>query len=317
MSEKCLYQEDRIELAPEKVTTIDDPIHGPITIFHDVVIASEMVQPYPDGKAFKCRDELEAYAWTVEGRWVKAGSHPEDAIISDRNDVNGRTVNAHYVKNLKDPKTQRPNRAGVRADIHVFNKKVPPELLEGMKKGTKCDVSIGFFYTADKTAGTVADGPFQGEAYDYVQRSMFHDHLAVGLNEKNGRCPSPYCGLGADEIVKRTITGDPFAGFSNFEDCVSKIMKENPDYSKEQAVKTCGMLKAKHEDIMEYDKRQNILAILSALQAECLKEDARLEQSGELESIKAVNMSEKIAEYAVLSAKKMVDEKVKELLKDI
>lgn len=311
----CVYQEDRAELNPDSISSITDPNHGPITIFHDVVIASEIVQPYPDGKAFKCRDELEAYAWTVEGRWVKAGGHPEDAIISDRSDVNGRTINSHYVKNLKDPKTGRPNRAGVRADIQIFDKKIAPDLLEAMKKGTKRDVSIGFFYTADKTSGKVSDGPFKDEAYDYVQRNMFHDHLAVAID--NGRCPSPYCGLGADDITSKKLTNDPFAGFANWNACITEIMGKNPKLTKVQAEGICGNLKAKHEDIMDYGKRQNILAICSALTKECNKEDAKLEQSGELKAIKATNIDEKIAEYSVLSAKKMIDAAVKELLKDI
>jgi len=317
MTDNCVYQEDRAELTPERISTADDPVHGPITVFHDVVIASEMVQPYPDGKALKSRDELEAYAWTVEGRWVKAGSHPEDAIISTRVDVNGRTVNAHFVKNLKDPKTQRPNRAGVRADIQIFNKKVSPELLEGMKAGTRRDVSIGFFYTADNTAGTVADGPFQGEAYDYVQRSMFHDHLAVGLNNKDGRCPSPYCGLGADAITSKSLTNDPFAGFKNWDVCISKVMAENPKLSKEAAANICGSLKKKHEDAVDFGKMQNILAIAKAILIEIDRETGALEKSGELEKVKEINLDKFLSEYTIQATAKQIDAKIKELLGEL
>ncbi len=243
MSEN-IYQQDKGKLISEKITEENDPIHGPSTVFHDVVIASEMVQPYGDGKALKHRDELEAYSWTVDGRWIIAGGHPEDAIISDRKQVSGKTVNPRYVKNLKDPKTGRPNRAGVIADIKVFDDKMPKELLKDMKEGKKADVSIGFFFTKDAKAGMVEDGPFKGDAYDYTQRNMFHDHLAVGID--NGRCPSPYCGLGADQI-NEALANDPFAGFSGFSDCLAKVKEKNPDLSDESAKKICGKLKAEHE----------------------------------------------------------------------
>lgn len=237
------YQEDKVAFKPEKVSTGKHPVHGDTTIFHDVVIASEMVQRYPDGKALKSRDELEAYAWTVDGRWIIAGGHPENPIISNRDEVSGRTMNAHYCKDLKDPKTGRPCRAGVRADVEVFNSKIAPADLEAMLKGTKADVSIGFFFDKDDSPGTLDDGPFKGEAFDYVQRSMFHDHLAVAID--NGRCPSPFCGLGADELPFNA--SDPFAGFPDFNSCIEKVKSENKGLSDEGAKKICGSLKAKHE----------------------------------------------------------------------
>ena len=243
MSE-LFYQQDSIKLDADKITEEKHPIFGDMTVFHNVPIASEMVQKYGDGNALKHRDELEAYSWTVDGRWIIIGGHPEDAIISDRSQVAGRTVNPRSVKNLKDPKTGRPNRAGVLADIQVFNSRVTKQQLDDMKSGKKADVSIGFFYTKDEKAGTVDDGPFKGDAYDYVQRNMFHDHLAVGID--NGRCPSPYCGLGADQI-NNALANDPFAGFKNFKECLKSVKKENPDLSDESATRICGKLKAEHE----------------------------------------------------------------------
>lgn len=307
-----IYQEDNMELKPEKISSTLDPLHGPVTIFHDVIIASEIIQPYPDGKALKSRDELEAYAWTVEGRWTKAGGHPEDAIISDRTDVCGRTTNARYVKNLKDPKTGRPNRAGVRADIQVFDKKISPELLDSMKKGKKRDVSIGFFFKKDETPGKVMDGPFTGEDYDYVQRNMFHDHLAIAID--NGRCPSPYCGLGADEIVKKSLTGDPFAGFANFSECLIKVKEKNPKLSDESAVKICGSLKAKHEDIIDFEKTQNVSALLKAALCEIEKNEGKMKETGELDKLKDLVLEGYFSEHTIQSTKKQIDDKIKEIL---
>ena len=239
------YMEDKVAFKPDRVSTGKHSVHGDTTIFHDVVIASEMIQPYPDGKALKSRDELEAYAWTVDGRWIIAGGHPENPIISSRDEVSGRTVNARYVKDLKDPKTGRPCRAGVRADVEVFNSKISPADLEAMTNGTKADVSIGFFFDKDDSPGTLDDGPFKGEAFDYVQRSMFHDHLAVAID--NGRCPSPFCGLGADDINAK-VGHDPFGGFTNFSECEQKIKEKNPDLSDEAVSKICGKLKSEHEE---------------------------------------------------------------------
>lgn len=245
-----IYQTDSFTLDAEKITEEKHPIYGDITTFHGVVIASEIVQPYGDGKAWKPREELEAYAWTVDGRWVMLGAHPEDGIISTRDQVSGRTVNPVYVKNLKDPKTGRTNRAGVKADVQIFNERVPKKTLEDMKNGKKQDVSIGFFYTKDETKGIVDKDSCKGDEYDYVQRNMFHDHLAAALDTGNGRCTMPYCGLGADEIGRR-VTGDPFAGFENWADCIAKIREENPDLSDEQVEDICGKLKSENEDNKE------------------------------------------------------------------
>ena len=263
-----VYQEDQITLNTERITEYTHPVHGLTTVFHDAVIASEIVHEYPDGKAWKSRDELKEYAWTVDGRWVMIGGHPQDAIISDRSQVNGRTVNPRYVKDLQDPKTKRPNRAGVRADIEVFNEKTPPETLKDMKNGKKSDVSIGFFYHHDASPGTVEDGPFKGVEYDYVQRNMFHDHLAAGIDD--GRCPSPYCGLGVDEIRQR-LSNDPFAGFPSWGACISHMTKPKKEggqgYTEEQAERVCGKLKAEHEDTLkrEKDVKNAMKIVLQAL----------------------------------------------------
>ena len=239
-----IYQQDSFKLTLERVSDETHPIFGDMTIFHDVVIASEIVQEYNDGLALKTRDELEAYAWTADGRWIIAGSHPSDGIISERDQVAGRTINARYVKDLKDPKTERPTRAGVRADIQVFNDKISPELLNDMKNGLKPDVSIGFFFSKDQTSGIVEDGTLKGASFDYVQRNMFHDHLAVAIDA--GRCPSPLCGLGADE-VKKQVTGDPLM------ELLKDVTTKNPELSIEHATLLGESLKAKHIDKLVED----------------------------------------------------------------
>lgn len=264
-----IYGEDKVKLNPDRVSEGTDPQHGPTTVFHDTVIASEIVQPYPDGKAFKSRTELEKAAWTAEGRWVILGGHPEEAIISDQKQVSGRITNTRYVKDLIDPKTKRPNRAGVRSDIVIFNRRVPEEQLNSMKNGSKADVSIGFFYERDDNSGTVPDGPFKGDEYDYAQTNLFIDHLAAAID--NGRCPSPLCGLGADEL-KDKVGADPFSGFKSFEACVSEIGAKNPKLKQSQVEGICGKLKAQHEKKSKEDQAtkkalENLNALMSEIES--------------------------------------------------
>ena len=241
---KVIYQQDSFTLDAERISDEKHPVFGDMTVFHGVVIASEIVQKYNDGMAFKSRDELEAYAWTVDGAWVVVGGHPADGIVSQRDQVAGRTVNVRYVKDLLD-ETKRPHRAGIRADVQMFNEKIPPELLKDMKNGVKSDVSIGFFFSKDDTPGVVEQDSCKGQEYDYVQRDMFHNHLAAGID--NGRCPSPLCGLGADEM-RKMLVGDPFAGFEDWGACVAGVKAKNSDLTDEQAKAICGKLKSEQED---------------------------------------------------------------------
>ena len=281
---KTVYQQDSFKLDAERITEETHPVFGDMTVFHGVVIASEIVQQYDDGLAFKPREELKKYAPYVDGRWVILGAHPSDGIISERDQVSGRTVNPRYVKDLIDPDSKRPNRAGVRADIQIFNDMASKKQLDDMKNGLKADVSIGFFFSKDESPGTVESDSCKGQAYDYIQRDMFHDHTAACID--NGRCPSPYCGLGADAIGQR-ITGDPFAGHEDFKSCVSTIMSENPDMNEEDASKICGSLKTKHEDSkLEEESLRNdfktlIRELLEELQEVKAMKDAKLNQEPE------------------------------------
>lgn len=181
-----------------KVTERKDPTFGPVTVFHDVVLAREIVQPFNiDGKtlmAYKSADELEQYWRWVEGRWAIAGHHPSTPVIVSPDDIAGRTVNIRFVKNLIDhAKTERPNIRGILGDLEVFNDRVAPEILAGMKDGSLPDVSIGYLYAKEMNKGS-----WNGSDYDFCQVNMFHDHLAFGI--RKGRCSFPYCGVGADAL---------------------------------------------------------------------------------------------------------------------
>ena len=249
MSEK-LFVYDTVTVNASKVEHYDHPTYGPITVFKNVPIAREIIQEYEDGMAWKPADELEKAYWTADGRWAKVMAHPETTVLSSIDDINGRMVNPRFTKSLKDLETRRPMVRGGLVDLEVFDNKVAPDTLKDMLTGIRTDVSIGFFFDKDGTPGIIEeDGhPLNGSSYDYVQRNLMIDHLAFGLEKGAGRCPFPACGIGAD----RKVTADPFAGFENWADCIAQMTKPKSEggqgYTKEQAEKTCGMLKAKYEE---------------------------------------------------------------------
>ena len=193
-------------LDEKKISTRKDPVYGPVTVFHDVVIVRENVQPYPiDGQmlmGYKSGDQLEQYWPWVDGRWAIAGRHPDTPVIVKPADIAGRTVNPRFVKNLRDHgKTERENIRGILADLEVFNDRVAPAILKSLIAGELPAVSIGFLYGKDFTPGK-----WNGDPYDFVQTNMFHDHLAFAI--KKGRCDYPACGIGADELLAPKCLND-------------------------------------------------------------------------------------------------------------
>jgi len=158
------------------------------------VIASEIVHEYPEGMAYKSADELEKAAWTAEGRWVKILSHPDSALLQKISDIYGRIENVKFVKDLVEPKTKRPMRRGIRADVKWFKNRVPADVIGKIRSGALRDVSIGFTYEEDRVPGE-----WNGQKYDYIQRNIFIDHLAAPIEA--GRCPGPVCGIAVDSVI--------------------------------------------------------------------------------------------------------------------
>lgn len=179
----------------DKILTDDEE-----TISIPAVIASEIVHQYDDGWAYKPADELEKMAKIAKDIGsvpIKILDHPtEDTnyLLVRQRDVHGRAQNFQFVKNLIDPKTQRPMRKGVRADLVWFKDRVPSAVIEKMRSGSLRDVSIGFCFDYDGTSGT-----FGGIHYDYIQRNIFLDHVAAPI--EGGRCPGPVCGIGYDSSM--------------------------------------------------------------------------------------------------------------------
>lgn len=180
---------DRATLDDKIIEDSDDYLVMP------AVIASEIVHKYPEGWAYKPASELKKAAWTADHRWVRILGHPETALLQRQEDIYGVTENPRFVKNLLDPKTKRPCRKGIKADIRWFKHRVPEDVLEKVKAGDLRDVSIGFTYEMDPSPGV-----WNGMKYDFVQRDIFIDHVAAPIEK--GRCPGPLCGIGVDSVVK-------------------------------------------------------------------------------------------------------------------
>lgn len=184
-------------------TTLDDKIlvDDDNHLVMPAVIASEIVQQYEDGWAYKPANELEKMAKVASAVGtapVKILEHPgpeTSYLLAKQSDVYGRAENFSYVKNLKDPKTGRPMRRGVRADIRWFKDRVPEKVLTQIRNASLRDVSIGFTFDADNTPGV-----WNGTNYDYVQRNIFLNHVAAPIEK--GRCPGPICGIGVDAGLK-------------------------------------------------------------------------------------------------------------------
>ena len=185
------------------ITTLDDKIlvDDDDYLVMPAVIASEIVHQYKDGWAYKPADELERMAKVASDIGsvpVKILEHPGAStyyLLLKQNDVYGRAENFQFVKNLKDSKTGRPMRRGIRADIRWFKDRVPEKVLTQIRDASLRDVSIGFTYDYDQTRGK-----WNGVDYDYVQRNIFLNHLAAPIQK--GRCPGPVCGIGFDATLR-------------------------------------------------------------------------------------------------------------------
>jgi hypothetical protein len=155
------------------------------------IIAREGVFPYPEGKAYKPAGELKEAAWTAEGAWIVAEKHPDTVVLTVRDDIKGKVENAKFCDKID----------GIVGNLRFFKVKCDANFLEEIKTGKRKDVSLGFFYDFDATAGD-----WNGQHYDFVQRNILVDHVAAGVPV--GRCRSPYCGIAVDSLIRK-IALDP------------------------------------------------------------------------------------------------------------
>lgn len=304
--------------------------------FKDVVLVREGVQQYSDGRAHKSAEELEKYAPFANG-WAVAGGHPPEKILTRVDDIAGETKNSRFVKDLHDPKTGRDNIRGVRADLVVWKNKVDPIFLEELRSGKKNDVSVGFLFESDNIPGT-----WNGQDYDYTQINMFPNHLAYGI--ERGRCPTPYCGLAADEVTVADENGmitfnmtihkdymegmkafvdafpqvanDPLGEFENWDACIKHYTDAGK--SQEEAEKICGAIEAEGDkmDNAEIDKKIKELKTQKEELRDKIDEYYRAQDPPEEEDSEITKMYEKLDEINTQIEAYIEAKVIKEVISD-
>lgn len=178
------FAADSFEIDSSEIKEDEETLTVPAVIAHEIVqeyeLAGERVQVY------KPREELEKAAFTAENAWI-VETHPDIGIVRNVEDIRGTMRNAKFVNNR------------IKGDLIFFKNRCSPLYIEDIKNGKIKSVSIGFMFDLEETSGD-----FQGKRYDYIQRGLFIDHVAVA--QRPGRCPYPICGIGVDFFV----AGDPY-----------------------------------------------------------------------------------------------------------
>ncbi len=145
------------------------------------ILAREGVLKYSQGRAYRAADELQKSLFTFEGAWVVSGKHPTTWVLMDPTLIGGRVDNVEWDS----------NKNVIRGKVHLLKAKVSADFLEAVKTGVLRQNSIGFMYEEDWTPGE-----FNGEKYDFIQRKILVDHIAVGVAFPR----DPGCKLGVDSL---------------------------------------------------------------------------------------------------------------------
>ncbi len=137
--------------------------------------------------------ELADSLFTFQNAWVVTEKHPEPlvSIVTNRRDIKGRLTDVRLDANAVDPKARKS--PAVRANVHLLKKTLSPKFIEEVKSGVRRDVSVGFTYDTEQQPGE-----WNGEKYDFIQRNILINHVAVGVPV--GRVRAPFIGLGVDSL---------------------------------------------------------------------------------------------------------------------
>lgn len=145
-----------------------------------VTLIREGVYPYEDGMVLKPGDELAKGA--AVSRLYVAWDHPPLRIITQPQEIKGT------VDGLRAEKDS--NGVKIKGRLSFIKNRLTADQLELIRSKVRRDVSLGFYFTIDRTPGS-----WNGQRYDYVQRNYVFDHVA---SVDHGRCPFPKCGIGVD-----------------------------------------------------------------------------------------------------------------------
>ena len=131
-----------------------------------VTLIREGVYNYDDGRAYKPGAELAAAA-EVAGDLHIAWDHPPQKVITNHKEVKGFADGIQVVKDSKGDK--------IKGRMTFLKKRLTEDQIELIRSKARPDVSLGFYYTEDRTPGS-----WNGQAYDYVQRRKVNPHSAEG-----------------------------------------------------------------------------------------------------------------------------------------
>ena len=148
----------------------------------DAIMTAAMVQDYKGKKVLKCPDELKKACDIYIVPMPCTHRHPVEGIVMSQDEIVGWTMT---------PPLWDATNLNVRTSVRITDKDTIKSIEDG-----KTDVSIGFFCDLESKKGT-----YKGESHDAIQRNIVFNHLAVGLDKGNGRCPDGTCGIKAGDTV--------------------------------------------------------------------------------------------------------------------
>jgi hypothetical protein len=149
------------------------------------ILVREHVSEFCNGRGYKPAAELRSAAFTLRGAWVVAFKHADSVFVSDRRLLPGQV----------DPASVRFDDAvnAVKGGIHFLKTLSDEAFLASIRDGTLSKDSSATYYCDERPEV----GKFGDDTYDFIQSNFVFGHVAVGVPE--GRCPSPFCGINADE----------------------------------------------------------------------------------------------------------------------
>jgi hypothetical protein len=157
------------------------------------IFTREGVLSYPKGKMFRPAEEIREALFTLNKAYVVTEKHPEPliSIVTDRRDIKGEVSDVTFDVDAVDPLGRKSPAA--RGIVHLRKKGLSQTFIDDIKSGKLRDVSAGFLYDTE-----VKSGEWNGEKYDFIQRNLLINHIAVGV--PIGRVRAPFIGLGCDAV---------------------------------------------------------------------------------------------------------------------
>ena len=251
-------------------------------VIKNVPITGEIVQQYHDGIAYKPLEEIRK---VIVDNVPVTFLHPDTGV----NDMPTHLAAENVHGFLRRPSLEEKNEVHedkLYADLVLFRSDSTKHLEENLEKGQNIDVSIGFQFMKEEKKGS-----FLGKAYDYIQRKLKLDHLAILIDTATGnilpgRAPAPYYGIGADQLSEedkkmseeniktvidknetlqndnnklQTEVDNLKSTVSQKDEAMQKLQSDYDELKKEKDEEAEKLKKFEEADAAEVDKKRNAL----------------------------------------------------------